>query len=73
LRERGGDDAAFDLFFLAMSHARRGETVEARHYYERAVNWLQENRGALKQPAWKEELDSFRTETEALIRPQSKP
>jgi len=30
---------AYDLYFLAMSHHRLGETARARDYYDWAVRW----------------------------------
>jgi serine/threonine protein kinase/WD40 repeat protein/Flp pilus assembly protein TadD len=71
LQESQGESAAYDLFFLAMCHARRGEVAEAKDCYGRAVHWVQEQQGKL-QPGWKEELDGFRAEAEALLREQSK-
>ena len=61
-----GESDAFDLFFLAMCHARRGETTKAKECYERAVNWERDHQSELH-PGSKKELDTFRTEAEALI------
>jgi hypothetical protein len=56
---------AYDLYFLAMSHHRPGETTRARDCYEWAVRWVQRrrelDRGLL------EELTDFRAEAEQLL------
>jgi TPR repeat protein len=56
---------AFDLFFLAMSHCRLGETEQARNYLALAIRWTtaQRNMG----PEHMEELKAFRMEAEELI------
>jgi uncharacterized protein HemY len=57
---------AYDLYFLAMSHHRLGETAQARDHYEWAVRWVQMQRGrAAVEP---EELAAFRAEAEVLLR-----
>ena len=56
---------AYDLYFLAMSHHRLGETEQARHYYDWAVRWV-----ALQpelKPEHREELAAFRAEAEELF------
>jgi WD40 repeat protein len=54
-----------DLYFLAMSHHRLGETARARDYYDWAVRWDQ------VQPALdaghREEINAFRDEAERLL------
>jgi serine/threonine protein kinase/WD40 repeat protein len=61
------DDRALglDLYFLAMSHHRLGETARARDYYDWAVRW------ALVQPdpdaVELEQLAAFRAEAEELL------
>jgi tetratricopeptide (TPR) repeat protein len=56
---------AYDLYFLAMSHYRLGETARARDYYDWAVRWVS------VQPDLKadqrEELTLFRAEAEELF------
>src|SRR5579884_4146041 len=56
---------AYDLFILAMSHHRLGETAQARAYYEWAIRWvsMQPN---LK-PEHLEELTAFRAEAAELL------
>jgi tetratricopeptide (TPR) repeat protein len=59
---------AFDLYFLAMSHQRLGETERARDYLAWAVRWTNAQRGL--EPAHLEELNLFRAEaTELLSQP----
>ncbi len=67
-----GDYAAFDLFVLALCHARLGQPDKARDCYDRAVQWVQEPQGKLdaKQQA---ELDAFRAEAEAILGQPTKP
>jgi tetratricopeptide (TPR) repeat protein len=67
-----GQYAAYDLFFLAMCHARQGDAVQAKDYYDRAVRWVQEKQGQL-QPSAKEELEVFRAEAEAALLKDTKP
>jgi WD40 repeat protein/tetratricopeptide (TPR) repeat protein len=66
LRDSKGEAAAFDLFFLAMCHARCGDSAQAKECYDRAVSWVQEHHDKL-QPGWKEELDAFRAEAQATL------
>jgi len=60
-----GQFAAFDLFFLAMAHQRLGHRLEARACYDRAVRWLNEQKGLAEQHA--KELAAFRAEAEAVL------
>jgi eukaryotic-like serine/threonine-protein kinase len=56
---------AFDLYFLAMSHHRLGETARARDYYDWAVRWMGTQKGL---PAGHlEELTVFRAEAADLL------
>ena len=57
---------AFDLYFMAMSHHRLGETARARDYYDCAVRWAE---AAMRPPQGRdlEELAAFRAETEELL------
>jgi WD40 repeat protein/tetratricopeptide (TPR) repeat protein len=63
LRESKGEHAAYDLFFLALCHARLGEPSKAKEYYERAVRWVHERQDKLPADR-KKELADFRAEAE---------
>ena len=56
---------AFDLYFLAMSHHRLGETARARDYFDWAVRWTQAQRGLSE--GHLEELTRFRAEATELL------
>jgi tetratricopeptide (TPR) repeat protein len=56
---------AFDLYFLAMSHHRLGETARARDFYDLAVRWPRSD-PRLK-PGHLKELDRFRAEAARLL------
>ena len=72
LREGNGEAAGFDLFFLAMCHARGGDASKAKDYYNRAVKWLQEQQGKLS-AEWRKELTEFHAEADAVLARQEKP
>jgi serine/threonine protein kinase/Flp pilus assembly protein TadD len=57
---KGGDSG--DWFFLAMAHWQLGEKQDARHWYDKAVQWMDKN-----QPN-NEELRRFRAEAEELLK-----
>jgi hypothetical protein len=56
---------AFDLYFLAMSHHRLGETARARDYFDWAARWTRAQPGL--SAAYREELTAFRSEAEELL------
>ena len=56
---------AFELYFLAMSHHRLGETERAKDYLAWAVRWS--NVQGRLAPVHLEELNLFRAEAEALL------
>jgi hypothetical protein len=56
---------AYDLYFLAMSHHRLGETARARDYFDWAVRWVSMQRDL--KPESREELTAFRAEAEELF------
>jgi tetratricopeptide (TPR) repeat protein len=58
-------DLAYDLYFLAMSHHRLGETTRARDYYDWAVRWVAMQRDLT--PSTLDELAAFRAEAEELL------
>ncbi len=66
LREGNDQAAAFDLFFLAMCHARLGDSAKAKDCYDRAVKWIQEHQEQVT-PEWAEELKNFRAEADAVL------
>jgi tetratricopeptide (TPR) repeat protein len=72
LRETEGEYAAYDLFFLAMCHARRGEAAAARDAYDRAVKWVQKWQNQLRAEE-KQDLDAFWAEAEAELAKGSQP
>jgi hypothetical protein len=56
---------AFDLYFLAMSHHRLGETAPARVYYDWAVRWGSTQRNL--KPEHRDWLAEIRAEAEAVL------
>jgi tetratricopeptide (TPR) repeat protein len=56
---------AFDLYFLAMSDHKLGDTARARDYFDLAVRWHRAARGLSAEPL--EELSLFRAEAEELL------
>jgi Tfp pilus assembly protein PilF len=66
LREGNNQAAAFDLFFLAMCHARLGDAAKAQDCYDRAVQWIQEHQDQVT-PEWAEELKAFHAEADDVL------
>jgi tetratricopeptide (TPR) repeat protein len=65
LRQRGD---AFDWYFLAMAEWQRGNKEEARNWYDKADQWINENQKALQgAPRNAAELKRFRTEASELL------
>ena len=60
---------AFDLYFLAMTHHRLGETARARDYYDWAVRWKRTQPGL--SAGHLEELNVFQAEAEELLKQES--
>jgi serine/threonine protein kinase/WD40 repeat protein/tetratricopeptide (TPR) repeat protein len=60
-----GQDAGYDLFFLAMAHHRLGHRDVARDYLERAIRWQGEQKSLSAEND--KELSAFRAEAEAVL------
>jgi len=59
------EDETAVWFFLAMAHWQLGERKEARQWYDRAVEWMEQHKPQ------NEELGRFRAEAEALLNDSS--
>ena len=60
----GGDSN--DWFFLAMAHWQKGDKLEARCWYDKAVSWMDKNQSE------NDELSRFRAEAAALLEVKQK-
>jgi hypothetical protein len=68
---KGASDA-FDLYFLAMYHARQGDALQAGDCFRRAVQRVEERQAKLS-AAWREELTQFRAEALEVLDKSSTP
>jgi WD40 repeat protein len=66
LHEAQSAVVAYDLFFLAMCHARRQDSGQARALHDQAVRLLAATQEHLS-PQWRAELNGFRAESAALL------
>ena len=61
LSSGGSSYSSHDFFFLAMAHWQLGNTEEARQWYDKAVEWMEQTKPE------DVELRRFRVEAEALL------
>src|SRR5262249_44070028 len=70
-RESKGQAIAYDLFFLAMCHALRGDAANAKDCYDRGLRGMQEQQNRLSARAM-EELNAIRAEAEGLLQAETR-
>ena len=70
MKGKSGDADGFDLYFLAMSHSRLGETAKARVAWARARAWHVRQEKHLSREE-SEELQGFRSEAEKVLGPNT--
>jgi serine/threonine protein kinase/WD40 repeat protein/tetratricopeptide (TPR) repeat protein len=66
LRESNGAAAGYDLYFLAMCHARLGDPRQARDCFSRASQWVQNQKAQLSATAT-DELKAVGAEAHAVL------
>jgi serine/threonine protein kinase/WD40 repeat protein len=66
LAEGKGRSDAFDLFFLAMCHQRRGDAARARDCLAAGQRWFQTHKDKLSAD-WVQELSTFQAEADAVL------